>query len=53
MAKSKAKESQRTMRPAATPEARENQLVSLAVEQNHETCRNTRSKRESVSILGG
>jgi len=31
MAKSKAKESQRTIRPASTPEARENQLISLAV----------------------
>ena len=36
MVKSKSKQTQnspsRTMRPAATPEARENQLVSLAVE---------------------
>lgn len=30
--KTRAKGSTRTMRPAATPEARENQLVSLAVE---------------------
>ena len=49
MAKTKANDSPKKMRPALTPEARENQLISLAVDLAEEQLRNKTASSQVIT----
>ena len=49
MAKTKANDSPKKMRPALTPEARENQLISLAVDLAEEQLRDKTASSQVIT----